>query len=81
MAFTLRTDREHDDKLDKLCQVFQVKTKNKAVLRLIEDYELVVNQRNSYREKAEKRARDLALLKRAVQDKIAADNALSGLFK
>lgn len=81
MAFTCRTEEKHDEILEKICASLGVKAKNKAVLKLIENYENLVTSRDEYFQRMNKLDRELSSLKEAVANRFQAENQLLKLIE
>lgn len=76
MVFTCRTEKKHDDALEKICKNFNIKTRQKALLMVIEDFERIYNQKNIYSNRVRELEEEILIIRKAVQAKFFADKAL-----
>ena len=76
MAFTCRTEDHHEKILDRLCILLGIKAKNKAVLRIVEEYENIVQDRDKYQHRMKQLEKELSAVKQAVKSKFEADEKL-----
>jgi len=81
MAFPCRPEAHHAEILDRLCRNLGIKAKNKVVLKVVEDYETIIRERDEYRKLSLRLGRELESLKTAVRNKLDADAALMDFVK
>ena len=77
MAFTFRTEKNHDIIIKRICKNTGFKTKTKALLWMVENIEQIIEDRDNLNKKVLRLERELATLKRAVRNKLEADRNLS----
>ena len=79
--FTCRTEAQHEEILARLCNSFGVAAKNKAILKIIENYEQVASERERYQILSARLERELESLKNAIRNKLDAEKALAALVE
>ena len=72
MAFTCRTEEQHEQILSRVCKKQGITTKQKALLFVIEGYEQVCEDREKYSRKADQFESELSRLKEAIRLKVEA---------
>ncbi len=76
MAFTFRPKEKHDQILDKLCKKLKIKTKQKALLWIIENIGQITEDRDKYFQQMNRMEKETAYLRNAIKGKIEADQKL-----
>lgn len=69
MPFTTRLDKKQEKQLDKIMQLIEVNTRNKAIIEMIKVYEADQNELRELRQKTRSQHQELSELKRLFQER------------
>lgn len=76
MAFPFRGEEKHNQILEDLCAKHGFKTKSKVLLWVVENFDQIVIDRDTYKQRTHQLENEVTALKRAIENKFAADNTL-----
>lgn len=79
MAFTCRTEERHEQALIRICGKCNIKTKQKALLHVLDRFEQVSEERDRFARRVSDLESELFRLKSAICQKVDADQILSAL--